>query len=179
MKLRLYEQWIQIIATAQSDFDWLEKEFISSFVYKDHRFIHLVYEDTFFPAIFFNFISNLKKQPIFLIYEGNLPHNTKQISMLYAAGVDIIILRDKEEKLKSELRNELKTVFPCDRIFFKTLGKEFDDISLNSQVFDKMPFLVEDSLFEPIKRKILIEISNLVRKLRVKEVDESYNSAGL
>ncbi len=180
MKIELHNQWIQIRVTTHSDFDLLEKELVSSFEYKQHRFIHLIYEDSIFSQTFLKFVSKLKKLPIFLIYEGWLPGDIKQIYLLYAAGVDAFFLLDKEENIQDDIKAELNALISTGKIFFNSLELTGGDAAnFNKRIFQKLPFLSEDSFFEPIKRKVLIEISNLVRKLRVKEIDDSYNSAGL
>lgn len=180
MKVELHNQWIQIRVNTHSDLELLEKELVSLFEYKQHRFIHLIYEDIIFPQSFFKFVSNLKKLPIFLIYEGWLPDDIKQINLLYAAGVDAFFLINKETDVQDDITDDLRALLSSGRVYLNDKkNSSFSGSDISKQIFQKLPFLLEDSFFEPIKRKVLIEISNLVRKLRVKEIDDSYNSAGL
>lgn len=175
MVIKTTNRGIELNLRKDLPFGHLTQEIFAIFNYRFHRYIHIVYLNEKYTEELFNFIKEIKKLPIVLIFETPLVNDMEIIKNLYAAGVDIAVFITKREK-QSLSKDEIEKIFPEGTVFFK----DEDELLFNSAILlKKMPFLIEDRLFEPIKRKIWIDISNLKRKLRVKEIYDSYNSAGL
>lgn len=147
----------------------------SIYNYKIHKYIYISYQLDTYTQTLFSLIKDIKKLSVILIFETKLIKNIELLKQLYAVGVDIFLFlvdSNTDEDLLMDIRN----TFPDGTTFFK----ERDDKNFfNLYLFKKMDFLTENSLLEQIKRKIWIDISNLKRRLRVKEINDSYNSAGL
>ncbi len=160
---------------SNTNLDELLEHFLSFFNYKIHRYVHIIYNDSLTKHGLLNLISKIKQKSISIILEPNYVDSTERLKILYAAGIDIFAFNNSISENK-ELFKEIISVLPADTIVLKN---NEDSILSNKNLIKKMPFLLEDSIFEPIKRKIWIDITNLRRKLRIKEVYDSYNASGL
>lgn len=178
MSIEIKGRGIVVNLSDKPSFLLAKKDIESAFNYKSHRYVHIVTPNKYFPEEFFLFLKELKKLPIFLMVESPLPNNIEIIKRLYASGADIAVFLS-DEGTNTDLIEEVKEIFPKGMLIFKEKSNKEANFSESLEILKKMPFLIEDSLFEPIKRKIWIDISNLRRKLRVKEVFDSYNSSGL
>lgn len=175
MEVKIKERGIFFKIESNTDLNLLLDHFLSSFNFKIHRYVHILYIDSLKKQDLFNLISKIKQKSVFIIFEPSYVNNVDVLKNLYAEGIDIFVLNSSISK-NTILLKEIMSVLPSDTIVLKN---NEENILKNKSILKKMPFLLEDSVFEPIKRKIWIDITNLRRKLRIKEVYDSYNASGL
>lgn len=175
MEAKVMERGVVFNINNNTNLDELLEYFLSFFNYKIHRYVHIIYKDSLKKHGIFDLIPKIKQKSIFIIFEPDYVDNIEGLKILYAGGIDIFALNNSISSNKRLLK-EIMSVLPADTIVLKN---HEDNILSNKNIIKKMPFLLEDSIFEPIKRKIWIDITNLRRKLRIKEVYDSYNASGL
>lgn len=175
MGIQIKDKGIFTHLGTETDLQFLENQINSVFSYKIHRYIHILCSDiTVITCNTFSFFSHIKELPIILILETHIPKDILTINKLYASGVDIAIFwidGDSDEKIIEEA----KTIFSEGSLIVKRREYYVE----HNDFANYIPFIAEDSFFEKIKRKIWIDISNLKRRLKVKEVEDSYNASGL
>lgn len=175
METKIKDRGIFFKIDSNTDLDLLFDHFLSFFNFKIHRYIHILYINSLKKQDLLNLISKIKQKSVFIIFEPSCVDNVDSLKQLYAHGIDLFIFNNYISK-NTKLLKEIMSVLPSDTIVLKN---NEENILKNKGILKKMPFLLEDSLFEPIKRKIWIDITNLRRKLRIKEVYDSYNASGL
>lgn len=175
MALQIKERGVVFQIDNKTNLEELFDKFLSLYNYKFHRYIHIIYKDEKNNNEIFTLISKIKQKSVLIIFEPDSINNIDWLKNLYAGGIDIFVLNNSISN-DNKLLKEIMSVLPADTIVLKD---NEESILNNKSIIKKMPFILEDSIFEPIKRKIWIDITNLRRKLRIKEVYDSYNASGL
>lgn len=172
MSIKISDIGIYIKLNSNSKFGSVYEIFLKHFNYKKHRYVHIVYSGNFLEEIYL-FTEKIKANSVFIIFEPLIIDNVENLKRLYAKGVDIIIV----DALKNVNIKYLREHLPEDILLIKE--KKEEEFLAYEKLIKRYPFLIENSFFEPIKRKIWIDLTNLRRKLRVKEIGESYTSSGI
>lgn len=177
MNIYFLENGIKINIRSTSDFETVEKEVFLRFEYKTHRYIHInCLDNLLLSEPLFAFIERLKGLSTFIAFELTMLKNIEILSRLYAAGVDFLFLWTDAPFSEQEIET-IYSFFPKNGVFIKLTNNKENTEELD--ITSELPILKKNTLFEPIKRKVSIDILHFIRKLRVKEVSESFNSSEL
>lgn len=129
---------------------------------------------------------------VFVIVEIDVPDNLFLIEHIYAAGCDFIIFHARQKK-DIEIVEKATEIFPEGAVIMIAEGIDLENTNLNvfkTTEIDSDDFQIAclekfgilsntNQIFESLKRKILLDISNLRRTLKVREVEDSFASSGL
>jgi len=174
MNIEVKDKGIFFHITSNFDKSLFLDVFYNNYNYKKHRYIYIKFLGQEAQQEICDLLKKLKESSVIIIFETVFFENIDFFKNLYASGADLIVISTTDftnDKLK-----KLKKALPEDILFTKDNENELES---HKNILHKMPFLFEESIFEPFKRKIWIDLTNLRRKLRVKEVYESFDSSGL
>jgi hypothetical protein len=174
MKIEMKNKGFFFYISNNFDKNHLLEVFHNNYSYKQHRYIYIKYIGQEAQTKIFGLLKKLKNNSVIIIFETAFFKNIDFFKNLYASGADLIVISAME--IGDSNLKELEKVLPKDILYIKN---NESDIETHKKIFHKMPFLLEESVFEPLKRKIWIDLTNLKRKLRIKEVYESFDSSGL
>ncbi len=174
MKIEVKDKGLFFHILSNFDKSLFLEAFHSNYNYKKHRYIYIKFLVQEAKQDILDLLKKLKENSVIIIFETAFFENIEFFKNLYASGADLIVI--SEAGFTSDKLKELKKALPEDILFI--IDNE-SDLEVHKNILHKMPFLFEESIFEPFKRKIWIDLTNLRRKLRVKEVYESFESSGL
>lgn len=162
------------------------------FDFKTHKYLLIQAKMSNFRNLI-HFLRLVKEKIyVFVIVEIDVPDTLSLIEHIYAAGCDFVIFHVKQNK-DIEIVKRAIEIFPDGAIIAITQGIDFEvtnlkvlkKVDINSDDFytaclEKFGILSDNNqIFESLKRKIWLDISNLRRTLKVREVEDSFASSGL